>query len=111
MTRSARFLGLVLVLTVLFLTMNCASRNDEQAVEGIYDEYRSAAISADIPVLKRVLAEEKASELDTPQASTMLQMMGAMIPSSPVVKEVSIVGKKATIALEGDFDVTPRKGL
>lgn len=110
MNRSTRFLGLVLVLTALFLTTNCASQGDEQAVQGVYDEYRTAVTSADIPVLKRVLAEEKASELDTPRASTMLQTMGAMIPSSPVIREVSVRDKKATITLEGEFEGQTMQG-
>ncbi|MBI5641186.1 MAG: DUF4878 domain-containing protein [Nitrospirae bacterium] len=72
-----------------------------QKVQEAYIEYFKAVQAENVEALKRLVAREKAKELQGPEAATMLGMIKAFYPAQSRITAVNINGDAATIKLTG----------
>lgn len=77
------------------------SENQQQKVQEAYIAYFNAIQAGDITTLRKLVARDKAKELESPDAPAMLTMIKSLYPEQSRVTAVDIKGDAATITLAG----------
>ncbi|OGV38005.1 MAG: hypothetical protein A2X48_07830 [Lentisphaerae bacterium GWF2_49_21] len=88
---------------ISFLLAGCAKKIDDNTlVKNTYDKYMSTLSSGNLEELKKLVAKDKATELSSPQAPAMLEMIKAMMPKKYTVGKVTVTGNDAEIEVAGE---------
>jgi hypothetical protein len=74
-----------------------------------YMAYTKAFASGDIPALKKMVAAERAKQLDDPQMKEMLPMMQALQPKDIKITGGTMTSKEATLNAEGKAEGAAEK--
>jgi WD40 repeat protein len=102
-----RLVSLLLVL----LVVGCeSSAQRERAVRTTFRAYRNAVESRDLAALRGVVAAERRTTLDSPDAEHAVAMIAAMSPWGPEIVETTVTGDTAELALAGDMEGAPMTG-
>src|SRR4030042_3211726 len=86
------------------------SKKDEN-VEKAYMEYRNAMKSGDVETLKKLVAKDKVHELESEQASSMLDIARALYPPDVTVTGTSVEGNAATLTVSSAVEGGSMQGI